>query len=610
MEKAKSLRKIMAVLTTFILVFGMFGIFSIVSADAPSVTIVKPTKSLSVMKGYTLILSARLADFPSVSKVEFYSGATKIGEVLTPDAPSTANGQSATDYTFEWPNMKVGMFSLTAKGYDDESGAPVAVVSDVRVVNCYGYDKEEVYYEDFETVQNLPVNNTANSNLPITNYQNASTTDLFGLSQVAAPGKTADNCLLYDFPASPTVARLPDLKDYETNWDNKYKSLHAQLLPARNTILSFEESVYITSAAQYVSVTPLVMRIGGSSGDETPFLNFINGHMYWGVKPKTYTQANAMNPANLQQWSYCTDLGTYNINTWYKVRIEVNLVSCYADAYITEGNGPEQHIVKQAEMLLGATSPNAIVGNADTGIQLIGSFVYQGYRSVWSCYIDDRKLSLYFPNNEAPEAETILTVTNDTTNTAVLEGTAKTLSATIADSEGLVTGVGFYDNGVLIGTVPIAESVSDVYTYNYTAPFGTHNIVAKGLSGSSAICDSAAVAYNVNAPAGTFRANIKLNINTMNATANVLGFNDTGAPVNCVLIMALYDSTGTQLVDTYINGEFIFASNATITTKNSNTFALNRTGTDLRKNPVKAFLWTDTGDIIPLAACVTVNDVQ
>ncbi|KKP88038.1 MAG: hypothetical protein UR92_C0014G0001, partial [Candidatus Nomurabacteria bacterium GW2011_GWA2_35_80] len=57
----------------------------------------------------------------TISKVEFYNGTTKLGEDLT------------SPYTFTWPSVPTGSYSLTAKGYDNSNAVATSTTVNITV---------------------------------------------------------------------------------------------------------------------------------------------------------------------------------------------------------------------------------------------------------------------------------------------------------------------------------------------------------------------------------------------------------------------------------------------------------------------------------------------
>jgi len=88
----------------------------------PTVSITAPVNSAVVNAPATITIAASAADTDgTVSKVEFFQGATKLGETTT--AP----------YSFEWDNVAAGTYSLTAKATDNNGGVTTSDVVTVIV---------------------------------------------------------------------------------------------------------------------------------------------------------------------------------------------------------------------------------------------------------------------------------------------------------------------------------------------------------------------------------------------------------------------------------------------------------------------------------------------
>jgi hypothetical protein len=77
----------------------------------PSVTLTSPTAGANFSPGSTITLSANATDADGIQRVEFYDGATKLGEALT--AP----------YSFEWTNVVTGNYRLIARATDVHGGS-------------------------------------------------------------------------------------------------------------------------------------------------------------------------------------------------------------------------------------------------------------------------------------------------------------------------------------------------------------------------------------------------------------------------------------------------------------------------------------------------------
>jgi hypothetical protein len=84
---------------------------------APIVAITSPTNNASFVPGTNINITANASDSGgTVSKVEFYNGDTKLGEDLT--AP----------YSYNWTNVPVGQYSITAKVTDNSGETTISTV--------------------------------------------------------------------------------------------------------------------------------------------------------------------------------------------------------------------------------------------------------------------------------------------------------------------------------------------------------------------------------------------------------------------------------------------------------------------------------------------------
>ncbi|NQX02576.1 metallophosphoesterase, partial [bacterium] len=85
---------------------------SFVANVLPTVALTAPADNSSQLSGSTVNLTATAADSDgTIAKVEFYNGATKLGE------------DTSAPYSFDWSNLAVGDFTLTAKAIDSSSGS-------------------------------------------------------------------------------------------------------------------------------------------------------------------------------------------------------------------------------------------------------------------------------------------------------------------------------------------------------------------------------------------------------------------------------------------------------------------------------------------------------
>src|SRR5260221_453497 len=75
---------------------------------APAVSLTGPANNANFATGSTVTITANATDSDgTIAKVEFFQGATKLGEDLT------------SPYSFAWATVPAGSYSLTAKAADN-----------------------------------------------------------------------------------------------------------------------------------------------------------------------------------------------------------------------------------------------------------------------------------------------------------------------------------------------------------------------------------------------------------------------------------------------------------------------------------------------------------
>jgi hypothetical protein len=119
----------------------------------PSVIITSPINGASFTPPATISITANASDADgSISKVEFYTGNTKLGE------------KSSVPYTFTWTNVAVGAYSLTAAATDNQGAKTTSPVISISVNNG-----------------TLPLNKppTVNITSPLNNYSYSAPATIF-----------------------------------------------------------------------------------------------------------------------------------------------------------------------------------------------------------------------------------------------------------------------------------------------------------------------------------------------------------------------------------------------------------------------------------------------
>lgn len=119
--------------------------------NAPAVSITSPANNASFTAPATIAVTASASDADgSVSKVEFFNGAAKLGEATAPP------------YTYNWSNVANGTYQLTAKATDNKgavttSGTVTVVVGTTGGTGCNGiaaWTATDVYVGGKQVVYN------------------------------------------------------------------------------------------------------------------------------------------------------------------------------------------------------------------------------------------------------------------------------------------------------------------------------------------------------------------------------------------------------------------------------------------------------------------------
>jgi hypothetical protein len=87
----------------------------------PTVSISSPANGASFTAPASVTINANASDNGSVTKVEFFNGATKLGE------------DTSSPYSFAWTNVAAGTYALTAKATDNQSATTTSATVNITV---------------------------------------------------------------------------------------------------------------------------------------------------------------------------------------------------------------------------------------------------------------------------------------------------------------------------------------------------------------------------------------------------------------------------------------------------------------------------------------------
>src|SRR5205085_1521480 len=97
----------------------------------PTVSLTAPANGANFIAPANITVSANASDSDgTISKVEFFAGATLIGTATAPTSGSL--------YSITWNNVSPGSYALTAKATDNASGATTSSATNINVVSQTG----------------------------------------------------------------------------------------------------------------------------------------------------------------------------------------------------------------------------------------------------------------------------------------------------------------------------------------------------------------------------------------------------------------------------------------------------------------------------------------
>jgi hypothetical protein len=161
----------------------------------PTVSLIAPLNGTTYSAGSNLNLSANASDTDgTISKVEFFAGATLIGTATTPSSDGS--------YNISWNNIPSGAYALTAKATDNAGGATTSSAMNIDVVSQTGLlPTADAYVRDgtfagtnFGLATELQVQTSATAGSNRESYLKFDTTSVTGVTKakIRLYGKLSD----------------------------------------------------------------------------------------------------------------------------------------------------------------------------------------------------------------------------------------------------------------------------------------------------------------------------------------------------------------------------------------------------------------------------------
>ncbi|MFW0737703.1 Ig-like domain-containing protein, partial [Flavobacterium sp. T12S277] len=521
--------------------------FTVSNNIAPTVSITTPADNAIYVAPATLALSATANDTDgTISKVEFYNGATLLGTSTT------------SPYSYNWSSVAAGTYTLTAKAYDNNgvvttSSAVVVKVNQPPTVSITTPADNAIYVAPATLALSATANDT-DGNISKVEFYNGAT-------------------LLGTVNASP----------YTYTWTNVTSGtyvLTAKAYDNDNGISTSSSITVIANDAPVVNITaptnnsnyiaPAFVTINASAADadgsvsRVEFYNGINLIATSTTTPYTYNLTSVPAGAYSLTAKAYDDRGTFTTSS--AIAITVN----------TPGNqSPSADITSPANNTVfiapASVTINALAADSDgtiskvefyNGATLLSTSTTSPYTYTWknvtagtyaitvksydnaNATATSSVVNVVVNNNQAPSADII----SPANNTVFIAPASVTINAVAADSDGTISKVEFYNGATLLST-----STTSPYTYtweNVTA--GAYAITVKTYD-------------NANATATSSVVNVVVNNNQAPTVMVTSPANNTTfiAPASVTINAVAADSDGTISKVEFYNGATLLSTSTT-----------------------------------------------
>ena len=471
----------------------------------PAVQMIFPTNNARFFQSAPVSLAASASDADgTIQKVEFYRGATKLGEVLDPP------------YTIQWDSVPPGNYILTARAFDDDGAfsvsAPVAVVvltnsaPTVAITNPVNFadfpvpssvvikaaasdtDGSVTNVEFFANAAKL--GEVANSpyelmwtNAPVGEYQiTARATDNNGATSVSPAVDIFVTQSGGYLIASPATVTDPVLLDAEGPADWAHWGLYSENSLNRKRGVASQISNYTI--------------IGG--GTVYPYSDNANPYSWVDGTP-TAAVTN-------------TTTGVYIVGLQNGFRIQApagpttNTLKVYVGAYAARGR-----LLAYLSDLSAPVASDFSVNNPGNGPNTVYTFQFASASAgkilnvlyfAEALHSGDGNVTLQAAALDTGNLPPSATVTNPVRGATLLWPTNITISVEAADADGSVTNVEFFRNSVKLG-----QKTDSPYTLVWSdATLGSHRLSARATDDKGVTFTSQAVDVFVGVGGGSLAA--------------------------------------------------------------------------------------------------------
>lgn len=498
---------------------------------APTVSLTSPNNMASFTAPANITINANAADADgTISKVDFYNGATLLGSVNT------------TPYSFAWTNVAVGTYSITAVATDNANTSTQSSVNTI-IVNTVTVPNQA------PTVSITSPANNASFSAPASITINANAADADGTVNKV------------DFYNGTTLLGTDNSSPYSYSWTGVAAGTYNITAKATDN-----GNATTTSSTVSVTVNSVVVTQSPYGGAAQTIPGIIEAEKYdIGGQGIAYNETTTANQGGAFRTSEAVDIepygNGYNVgyivtNEWIEYTVNVT-----AGTYKIEANVAATAAGKNFRLELDGASiatfsvPNT-GGWATFQLSTATNVALTGGQKILRLYATSTDFNVdkitFTQVSSNPNVAPTVSITSPSNGASFNAPANVTMNATAADADGSVSKVDFYNGATLLGT-----DNSSPYTYNWTGvAAGSYTLTATATDNLGATTTSGAVSITVVTVIVPNQApTVSLTSPANNSSAN--------APATITLAANAADADGTvNKVEFYNGTTLLFSDNS------------------------------------------------
>ncbi len=470
---------------------------------APTTSITSPAGNAQFQVGNAITIEASAADSDgSISKVEFFTGNTKLGEDTT--AP----------YSYEWNNATAGNHSLTVKATDNEgtvtgSTAVTITVNAIPNIAPTARITSPVVNTQFQEGNAITIEATATDS-----DGTVSKVEFFNGATKIGEDTTAPYSFIWNGVSTGNHNLTVKATDNDTAVTES--SAVAIIVSATPNVAPIANITSPSANAQFQQGNSITIQASASDSDGTiTKVEFFNGTTKLGedtTAPYSFTWNNATvgshnltikatdNEAAVTESSAVA----ITVSATPNVAPIANITSPSANVQFLQGNS----ITIQAS----ATDSDGTISKVEffNGITKLGEDTTAPYSFVWNnATVGNHNLIIKATDNDAavtessavaitvsatPNVAPTANITSPSANAQFQQGNSITIQASATDSDGTISKVEFFN-----GITKLGEDTTAPYSFTWNgATIGNHSLTVKATDNDAAVTESSFVSITIN----------------------------------------------------------------------------------------------------------------